>query len=437
MSKQSSQTTHPKPERQLNAKLLPFLVILFATVYALTGYRGWLVFLVGFGGAWLLGVVWIHIIAQDLSIVRKIDFAWAHVGESIPEQILISNKSRLPVVWIEIVDESGQLAEPVRLVTDIGPQITRRRILTHVFKRRGLYKLGPTRLRTSDPLGIYTLTLHDCHASTILVTPPQLPLSQIHFPTGGQTDNSNHIKHQLLALNRQISDIGVRDYLPGDSLRRIHWSSSAHRDALMVRQLEADTSEDLWILADLDASVQAGSELNSTLELVIVLAASLVTRALKGHHRVGLLLAGPGLIKIEPRSGPAQQWNALCALAAANAGQRSASDLLALYRPVRTGSLIVVTPSCDPHWVMSLGKSIYNRKTEVLLVNPAEFGRPSEQRRVSALLIKLGIPYINMPRGLLGEAYSSRRWSDRKHPSGLDNRKRYVGQGSSTWKSLD
>ncbi|MGB8215641.1 MAG: DUF58 domain-containing protein, partial [Anaerolineales bacterium] len=423
-----------EPKCQLNVKLLPFLVILFAALYALTGYRGWLAFLIGCGGAWLLGAVWIHILEQDLSLVRRVDFAWAQVGESIPEQLLIINKSRLPLAWLEIVDESEQLVEPVRLVTDVEPQVTRRRTLNHTFKRRGIYTLGPTRLRTSDPLGIYTLTLHSGHVSTILVTPPQIPLPQLHIPLGGQADGK---QHHFQTLNQQISEAGIRDYMPGDSLRRIHWHTSAHSDALMVKQLEAAASEDWWVLADLDASVQAGVEWNSTIELVIVLAASLITRGLKEHHRVGLMLAGPKLVRIEPRSGPAQRWNMLCALAAAKPGDRPISDLLILHRSVRRGSIIVVTPTCDPLWVASAGVLMHDRKIEILLVNPAEFGRPANQGQVSALLSKIGIPYSIMPRTLLEEAYSSSRWKNRKQPNGIEARKRFMEQDKSNWRSID
>ena len=105
MRKQLNLDAHPKPERHLNAKLLPFLALLFAFLYALTGYRGWLAFFISCGGAWLMAFLWISIIERNLSIVRNIDLAWAHAGETVPEQLLITNNSRLPITWIEIWDE--------------------------------------------------------------------------------------------------------------------------------------------------------------------------------------------------------------------------------------------------------------------------------------------------------------------------------------------
>ena len=184
--------------------------------------------------------------------------------------------------------------------------------------------------------------------------------------------------------------------MPGDGLKRIHWRTSAHRDALMVRQVEAAVSEDWWIFADLDASVQAGNGVDSTLELVIVLAASLVTRGLKEHHQVGLALEGPKLAWMEPRSGPAQHWNLIRALAAAGPGSYSLTDLLSVRQAPHSGSLIVITPSRNPEWVALAMKSWRGGKLKILLVNPAEFGLSVNQDRFISLLSKWDLPFANV-----------------------------------------
>jgi uncharacterized protein (DUF58 family) len=319
-----------KSERQLNVRLLPIIVGVLAILYCLTGYRGWLVFLIGTAGVWLLAFLWVYSLEKGLSIERKIHLAWASVGDSVPEQFIVINKSRFPAIWIEIMDETDTRVAPIRLVSDVGPHTTRRRHPSHLFERRGLYTLGPTRLRTGDPFGIYSLTLHDQHSSTILVTPPQLPLTQLRIAPGGWAGDR---QRRRSALVREISDVGVRNYVPGDSLRQIHWRASAHNDTLIVRQLEAATSEDWWIFVDLDAAVQVGTEQDSTLELSIVLAASLVTRGLREHRRVGLGMVGQKLTWLAPHSGPAHRWRILRALAMAEMGQHSLESLMALGRP--------------------------------------------------------------------------------------------------------
>ncbi len=372
----------PKTERRLNARLLPVFVGVLAGLYGLTGYRGWLVFLIGMAGVWLLAALWIRSLERGLSLERKIHLAWATVGDSVPEELKVINTSRLPAVWVEIVDEADRLETPLRLVSDVAPQTTRRRHPVHLFNRRGFYTLGPTCLRTGDPFGIYSLTLHDQHSSSVLVTPPHLPLTQLKLAPGGWSGDR---RRQRGALEREISDAGVRNYVAGDSLRRIHWRASAHNDALIVRQLEADSSSDWWIFVDLEAAVQAGTGQDSTLELSIVLAASLVMRGMKEHRRVGLAMVGPKLVWLEPRSDPAHRWHIMQALAMAEAGDRSLAALMSLGGPVQTAAKIFITPSTDLAWVAVAGRNPHGNNRLTLLVDPAEFGSSANQTALASL----------------------------------------------------
>ena len=287
------------------------------------------------------------------------------------------------MLWVEIVDEAGTMDAPIRLVSDVESNTNRRRHPVHLFNQRGFYTLGPTRLRTSDPFGIYTLTLYDRHSSNILVLPPQLSLNQLKLSPGGWAGDRQQRRG---ALVREISEAGVRNYLPGDSLRRIHWRVSAHRDSLIVRQLESAASDDWWIFVDLDAAVQAGTGQDSTLELAIVLAASLVMRGLKERRRVGLALVGPKLVWVEPRSDPAHRWRVLQALAMAKAGHRSLAELMTLTSPTRTATSIVITPTTNPAWVAASHSHRRGNNLITLLVDPAEFGSSADQGRLVAIL---------------------------------------------------
>jgi uncharacterized protein (DUF58 family) len=422
-----------RTELHLNVQLLPGWVGILVVLYALTGYRGWLVFLIGTGGAWFLAAIWIYALKRGLSIERKLHLAWASVGDSVPEQLKVTNKSWFPALWLEIQDASTTLETPIRLVSDVDPGFTRTRYPNHLFKRRGVYSLGPTRLRTSDPFGIYTLTIHDLRSNTILITPPRLPLSQLRITPGGWAGDQ---RRQRGIINWDISEAGIRDYVPGDSLRRIHWHASAHHDTLIVRQLEAATSGDWWIFVDLDTSVQAGIGQNSTVELCVVLAASLAMRGLRERRRVGLALAGPELVWLEPHSNPAQRWRILQALAMAEAGKWPLAELLAVGRPTQTATLIVITPTTDPAWVAGAGRFRRGGHGMGLLVDPVEFGGHGDQYRVISALAQRGIPHVRMPRSLLDEAYAFLEYN-RRRPSGIESTKRYWQAKRETWQSMD
>jgi uncharacterized protein (DUF58 family) len=426
--------TQRKTEIRLNTRLLPILAALFAILYGLTGYRGWLVFFIGTGGAWLLAILWVLSLKRGLSIERNIHLAWATVGESVPERLKVINNSWLPALWLEIIDTSVSLADPVRLVSDVGAHATRWRYPNHQCQRRGLYTLGPTCLRTGDPFGIYALTIYNSHSDSILVTPPLLPLAQLKIAPGGWAGDQ---RRRRGGLERDIGDSGVRNYLPGDSLRRIHWSASAHNDTLIVRRLEAATSGDWWIFVDLDETAQAGSGQDTTVELAIVLAASLAVRGLKERRRVGLALAGPQLVWLEPRAESAQRWRLLRALATAEPGRHSLAELLAVGRPGRTATMIFITPTADPAWVAVARRGRRNGSMMALLVDPASFGRPVDQASLIRSLAYSSIPYNRMSKALLDEAYASHARSLRTRAGGVETGKRYLQQGIATWQSMD
>jgi uncharacterized protein (DUF58 family) len=432
VSKRQSEDNESQTERQLNTCLLPVFVVALAILYVWTGYRGWLVFLIGTGGAWLLAALWIRTLERGLSIERKLHLAWATVGDTLHEQLKVINKGWLPAVWVEIVDVSATLVAPVRLVSDVDYHATRTRHPSHLARQRGLYALGPTRLRTGDPFGIYTLTIQDQRSSTVLVTPPILPLPQLRIMPGGWTGDR---QSRPQGIERNISDAGIRDYLPGDSLRRIHWRASAHHDNLMVRQLEAAASGDWWIFVDLDSSVQAGSGQDSTLELSIILAASLAERGFKERRRVGLVLAGPELVRLEPSSNPAQRWRILRALSVAESGDHPLTDLLLVKRLSRMATRIIITPAPNPGWVASLGRR-RGGDTSAILVDPTEFGSTNSQGRVISALAHNGVPYTRIPRILLEEAYPHLRKEGSKRPGKVEPGKRYLKQGRTTWQNM-
>jgi uncharacterized protein (DUF58 family) len=423
-----------KTEIHLNARLLPILATLFAILYGVTGYRGWLVFFIGTGGAWMLALLWVLSLKRGLSIERNIHLAWATVGESVPEKLKVVNKSWLPALWLEIIDTSESVADPVRLVSDVAAHATRWRYPNHPCRRRGLYTLGPTCMRTGDPFGIYALTIYNSHSDSILVTPPLLPLTQLKIAPGGWAGDQHR---RLKGLGRDISDAGVRNYLPGDSLRRIHWSASAHNDTLIVRQLEAATSGDWWIFVDLDEARQAGSGQNSTLELAIILAASLAIRGVRERRRVGLALAGPQLVWLEPRAEPAHRWRMLRALATAQTGHHSLAELLAVGHPGQTASMIFITPSADPAWVAIARRGRRNASMMALLVDPASFSRPVDQAGLIQALANNSIPYVRMSKALLDNAYASQAKLQRTPAGGVVTKKRYLRKGEATWQSMN
>jgi uncharacterized protein (DUF58 family) len=220
-------------------------------------------------------------------------------------------------------------------------------------------------------------------------------------------------------------------------LKHIHWRASAHFDSLIVRQLETATTRDWWIVVDLEEAAQAGTGENSSLELCIVLAASLALRGLREYRKVGLTMAGSQYVRLEPAAEQAQGWRILRSLALAQAGHRSLVDLLIQIRLGQAATTILITPSTSPVWVATAERHRNGAGLMALLVDPTDFGSLEDQGKIISALAHSRIPYAHMPGSLLAEAYSTSTQSARRRISASGMGKQYQRQRRPSWQSMD
>ena len=85
MNAKSAPQVRRTTEVKLNVPLVPALAVTFSILYAWTGYRGWLAFAIGFGGAWLLVTAAIELAAQWHVSSTLIGLTIVAVGTSLPE----------------------------------------------------------------------------------------------------------------------------------------------------------------------------------------------------------------------------------------------------------------------------------------------------------------------------------------------------------------
>ncbi len=163
-------------------------------------------------------------------------------------------------------------------------------------ERRGLYHFGELEVTARDPLGLFTRTARVGERQSVLVYPATVDLPGLHVPAGlGWTEGAR--RGRTFSPSPQAAS--VREYVAGDAFSHIHWPATAHAGTLMVKEYEREPSgpaEAVWVLVDLDARTQAGTEAESTVEYAITVAASSARRFLDAGRPVGTLVrAGEGL----------------------------------------------------------------------------------------------------------------------------------------------
>ncbi|MGE5221480.1 MAG: DUF58 domain-containing protein [Omnitrophica WOR_2 bacterium] len=416
---------HLTAQIRMNTWLLPILIGVVLVMELIDPFKGWVILLVGMGLLGLCCFTWARMLAKNLTFEREMRFGWAQVGDQLEERFTVNNLGWVPATFIEVNDQSDLPGYQASRVTGIEG-LSQNRWVTHgLCTRRGIFTLGPTRLITGDPFGIFSVTLVDSASRTLTVMPPIVPLPVIEVAPGGRTGEG---RPRSNAPERTVSAGSVREYTPGDNLRWIHWKTTARRDSPFVRIFDGTPAGDWWIFLDLDKKVQVGQGWDSTDENAIILAASLADRGIRMKRAVGLVSNGEELVWLPPREGSqgdAHRWEMMRALALVKPGERSLADLLTSTKPSiqsRT-SLIVITANPGTDWIEALIPLLWRGIIPtVLLLDPTSFGSQQNTRQTMSVLAELGIARYLIPRQLLDrpEARPGQegRWEWRVTPRG-------------------
>jgi uncharacterized protein (DUF58 family) len=397
-----------KSRLRLNVVLLPILVVILLLIQLAYPSKPWEMLLVGLGGAWLVGYLWARALARNLSLTREMRYDWAQVGDRLEERFTVVNNSFFPATWLEVDDHSNIPGyEPTR-ATNVGSYSINRWITDGICTRRGLYTLGGTTIQAGDPLGIYTVSIHDPTHTTLLVLPPVMPLPPITLSPGGY-GNAGHPRPR--APEKTVGAASVREYLPGDSLRLIHWPSTAKHDKPFVRLFDGTPASDMWILLDLDRSVQIGEDWNSTEEHGVILAASLADRSLRTRQGVGLAINGKELTWIPPQKNANQRWLIFHALALAQRGERGLGPLLERMGTSfgRQTSLVIITASVNPYWLEALMPLTWRGiAPTVLLLDSRSFGGAQDSGVTGEIFQRAGVTCHVITQDLLNRPETHR-----------------------------
>ncbi|MCW3492088.1 DUF58 domain-containing protein [Microbacterium sp. SSM24] len=112
---------------------------------------------------------------------------------------------------------------------------------------RGVHRIGPLSVRSTDPFGLARRQTVFGERTPVTVAPALIdlpPLTDFAGETGGTLHTTTN------QLGQGADNLVARPYSPGDSMRRIHWRATAHRDELMVRQEEQESTPEASVVID-------------------------------------------------------------------------------------------------------------------------------------------------------------------------------------------
>ncbi len=358
-------------------------------------------------GSWL----WARLNLRGLAIMRRVRTPRSQVGKYVEEQFEITHRGWLTKLWVEILDDSDL---PGHQASRIIVSLKRNKPYAWQVRtpclRRGRFRLGPIRLRSGDPLGLFEVERVIPQTHPILIYPATFPIPGFHLPPGqlpgGQ---ASHYRTQYLTTNVST----VREYVPGDSFNRIHWRSTARTGRLMVKEFELDPTSDVWILLDLDGRWHTASPwqmpepsphlLNvphplvpATIEYAAAVAASIAQRYLVERRAVGLITYTPHREILQLDRGHRQFTKILETLALVEpAITPSLAQILLAERHFlnRTTTLVVITPSAEQTWVAALRDyRMGGIHAAAVLIDASTFGPLPDSRDTLSQLLTSQIP---------------------------------------------
>ncbi len=367
----------PNRTLRLRTRLPLYLLGLLIVLQLVQPDRAWAYPLAGLSVMVGLSYLWTRSLCGQVTVARQSRGAWAVVGDRLQERWVLHNRSPLPLLWATVQDNSTIPGYHIDRVVAAGGDGSFAWETEGVCLHRGIFTLGPYSLSLGDPMGLFEVAIDYPETRTLLVYPRAMHLPEIELPRGSAGGKAQRLR---ATHGETILASHVRPYVAGDSLRLIHWPKTAQQGQFMVRQFDLEPAGDLWLVLDLDASVQAGQGEESTLEYAVILAASLAAKHLGDNRAVGLAAFGREIALVPPRPTTAYLWPLLQVLARAETSD--AWPLAQVLHQIggqigRGRTLLVITPSLATDWVGELLPiKRYDIAPAVLLLDAATFDDP-------------------------------------------------------------
>ena len=200
-------------------------------------------------------------------------------GEDVWITLEARPESRVPAPAIVVTEQIARLGAretPLRRAGAIHRG-------TYVLERvpRGRYVVEQARATIDDPFGLARVEVDLAAGGALLVYPRLVALDRLFSESGAHAQDGRRL---LLRRPSGFDLHSVREYEQGESLRKVHWRTTARRGQLMVKELEDAPRDEIAVLLDADAGAVSGESFD-----VQVRAAGSILRAHAAHGRRAVL----------------------------------------------------------------------------------------------------------------------------------------------------
>jgi uncharacterized protein (DUF58 family) len=221
-----------------------------------------------------------------------------------------------------------------------------------VALRRGRRRTDHVEIRTSAPFGVVERRRRLEVAAETLVVPSTVALGPLPFvdPVG----TAEPAIHSAPRRGHGPEYLGIREYRTGDSMRHVHWPSTARHGAVMVREFEEERTRRLLVVIDTEHDAQPSGTQPTPLDRCCTAAASLATSALAHGHGSRLAAATANGLEVLSRTDDVEILRWLAELEPSRESLADATADLPLDATRGAESVVLVAPA----WPSSEGSLV-------------------------------------------------------------------------------
>ena len=347
-----------------------------------------------------LALAWVRITLRQPHVSRH----WRHENlleqDDVAVELTLEREPGIPLPSVVAHERPGRLGQEE---VELRPRGRGRYSGSYRLRNvpRGRHPFAPVRLSIADPFGLAEAGLALREQQALVVYPRLTELERVFFEGGAGPE---HGRRLLLRRPVGFELHSVRDYQQGESLRRVHWPSTARRGALMVKELEDSPRDEVAVLLDGDPAAVAGSPPSSSFDAAVRAAGSILLAQVRRGRRCVLALNTAGREALTVSSEGPEWQRVLELLAAAEPDARSPAAALlqsAEGPALRSLELVVVTSRVEPALVSRLLERALTRRAVALVhVDAASFaGRPGRPEPGLLRLQAAGVPVAVLRQG--------------------------------------
>ncbi|MBI3354713.1 MAG: DUF58 domain-containing protein [Nitrospirae bacterium] len=228
---------------------------------------------------------------RDVLATRSIP-STAFEDDEVDVEVCVQNKGWMSRYMIEVVDSIPAAEPDSRSPMTFIARLPKRQNRKYSFKlscyKRGEYTVGPLTVRSSYPLGISSIEKPLPEGiQTLLVYPQVFDIER--FPLIAASNTPMVGVESVMIAGGSDEFFGTREYRQGDSLRHIHWLSTARHSELIVKEFEIRSSTEATLIIDLHKKSDIGTGKETTLEYAVKIAASIARYVLERGHSFQLI----------------------------------------------------------------------------------------------------------------------------------------------------